>query len=499
MKFKRIVSLLLCAVMCLSLAACGTNEYKLSRNILDVLKRDQVVIEFYVKADVTENFMQELSKKYDADFLALVSDLITDGVYCEIQMDNYNGEYELAVYNGGQADDPITTFKSVKSGTYINIKQLADFMGGYSIYKDAAEQIRAIMDRSDYIRYDYFTNLDKYEYKKLTTLASDLLSTINQCMSQNIYVTSSKEKLYFKWTSDVEETFKKNAKKALFTKNIVDNAEDDLLKWLKSATLADLKVVFDDEDLTKADLEKSIKEYMDVLDKDLKENYEEYIENFFEFSSYWDFTYTDATYYDSASKLQDKTELGRIDLFNYTNGTSNGREKAQLGNKDFKLDIQIVFRKLDNADDDDYSYFSDKLGKLVVTPSSALNADIVWDDIKEVINSVDISNKYDGIYLDVDVNGYRSVTMISSEDEEIYKTNKMLPLRNVGEASGMTVTWDAEKSKPGLVYKSVSGTYIRQNDFRYEIIGGKTYVDKSYFEEILGYELFVIEDKIYKK
>ena len=217
MKIKRIVSLLLCTVMCFSLAACGTNEYKLSKNILNILKRDQVVIEISAMADVSDKYMQELSKKYDADFLAIVSDLITEGIYAEIQMDNYNGEYEVVLYNGNSGDEPITTLKSVKSGAYINISQLADFLGGYSIYRDAAEQMRNIMNNAEYVRYDYFTNMDKYEYKKVVTLASDLLSTINQCMSQNVYVSSSREKLYFKWTSDVEEPFKKNAKRALFT------------------------------------------------------------------------------------------------------------------------------------------------------------------------------------------------------------------------------------------------------------------------------------------
>lgn len=499
MKIKRIVSLLLCTVMCFSLAACGTNEYKLSKNILNILKRDQVVIEVSAMADVSDKYMQELSKKYDADFLAIVSDLITEGIYAEIQMDNYNGEYEVAIYNGNSGDEPITTLKSVKSGAYINISQLADFLGGYSIYRDAAEQMRNIMNNAEYVRYDYFTNMDKYEYKKVVTLASDLLSTINQCMSQNVYVSSSREKLYFKWTSDVEETFKKNAKRALFTKDIVGNAEDDVLKWVKSASLQDLRVIFDDEELTKADLEKNIKEYMKKLDEDLKENYEEYIERLFEFSDYWDFTYTDATYYDNASNLKDNTELARIELYNYTNGTANGREKAQRGNDDIKLDVSVVFRKLSGADDDYDSFFTDKLGKLVTTPSRALNADIVDKELREVINGVDISNKYDGIQLDVDVNGYRNITSITPEDENVYKEKKMLPLRKVGEALDMEVTWNNEKKAPGLVYKSVSGTYIRQSDFKYELISGKTYVNKSYFEDILGYELFVIEDKIYKK
>ena len=298
--------------------------------------------------------------------------------------------------------------------------------------------------------------MDKYEYKKVVTLASDLLSTIKQCMSQNVYVSSSREKLYFKWTSDVEETFKKNSKRALFTKDIVGNAEDDVLKWIKSASLQDLRVIFDVEELTKADLEKNIKEYMKKLDDDLKENYEEYIERLFEFSDYWDFTYTDATYYDNASNLKDNTELARIELYNYTNGTANGREKAQRGNDDIKLDVCVVFRKLSGADDDFDSFFTDKLGKLVTTPSRALNADIVDKELREVINGVDISNKYDGIQLDVDVNGYRSITSITPEDENVYKEKKMLPLRKVGEALDMEVTWDNEKKAPGLVYKSVS-------------------------------------------
>ena len=263
--------------------------------------------------------------------------------------------------------------------------------------------------------------------------------------------------------------------------------------------MQDLRVIFDDEELTKADLEKNVKEYMKKLDEDLKEIYEEYIERLFEFSDYWDFTYTDATYYDNASNLKDNTELARIELYNYTNGTANGREKAQRGNDDIKLDVSVVFRKLSGADDDYDSFFTDKLGKLVTTPSRALNADIVDKELREVINGVDISNKYDGIQLDVDVNGYRNITSITPEDENVYKEKKMLPLRKVGEALDMEVTWNNEKKAPGLVYKSVSGTFIRQSDFKYELIDGKTYVNKSYFEDILGYELFVIEDKIYRK
>ena len=135
----------------------------------------------------------------------------------------------------------------------------------------------------------------------------------------------------------------------------------------------------------------------------------------------------------------------------------------------------------------------------MVTPTGSLNADLVWDEIKKELSSVDISNKYDGISLDVDVNGYRYVTSMTEDDDKIYKEKKMVPLRKVGEALDMKVAWDEEKKQPSLIYKSLSGTFIKQSDFNYILSGGKTYVDKSYFEGILGYELYVIENKMYRK
>ena len=498
MKIKRLISLILVLIICASFAGCNSKEYTLAKDIFNILERDQI-IEVFGKADVSDKFMSELEKEYDADYLTAVSDILTEGVFAQITMDNYNGEYEVQLFRGNTDDKPITTIMSVKSGVFVNIRQLSDYLRQYSIYKDACVELDKIMNGSDYIRYNYFTNLDRYEYNRLTGLVEEIMKTLNSCIGPCFTVSSIKDTKSFKVTPELESKITSSVQQALVKKDVVTKVRRNIEQYLRYCNLDDLRVVFNDEKLVKKDLENDLSKYMSDLNKDLRDNYEKYISDLFDFNDYWEFVFTDATYYSDVDSMRDEDELARIDIYNYTNGSRNGKDIPQYGNKDCIVDIQVVFRKLKGSSDsyDDYYGNSNRLKKLIKSPSGALSADIVGENIKKAIEDVDISNRYDGIELDVDLNGYSLITDISQKDKEVYKNEKLLPLRNVGEALGMTIGWNTNTSTPTMLYKALSGNYVQKNDVSFKLIDGTSYVTKGTFEQILGYDIYVIDNKVY--
>lgn len=504
MKLKRTLSTILCTAMCIGcLSGCGTSEYQMWTKIQSNLKRDQVGIKTTITAELSDSYMNQLSKKIDSDYMVIVSDLANKGVNLDVIMDNYNGEYELEV-SCGDTNNKITTIRSVKSGLYINIEELGNFLCKYGVAEEYGNQLLKIMGDKEWIRYNYFTNLDRYKYGKLMTLVSDIMSEINQNYSQIAYATKSKGKYTVKITDESEDIIVKNTKTALTRNNIVDDIEKRIVNYVNKMTDNDLKAITNDSLKTRAEAVDDVERFCDKLDTELKEKYEDIIRDAFKKNDYLEIIYTDPTYYDRYDYDDKKSdEIGRIEIYNYNNGSSNSSSKRDLavyGNSDVKIDIVSVIT-LEGSASEDYrdSYYgnSNKLGKLVVKPEGALSAENAADKIKEVLKSIDYKNKYDNIDINVDTNGYTPVASLSEDDVVVYKDSKKVPLRKTAEGLGINVMWDSENSKPGIEYKTKANNYIRDFNFNYTLSNGTTYVDKSLIEGILDCKLYVINNKVY--
>lgn len=500
--FKKIACLVLSAITCITvLSGCGNNEYQMYNKIHGTLKNDQVSIKTTITADVSDSYMNKLSKKVDADYMVIVSELANKGINLDLTMDNYNGEYELIV-SCGDNSNKITTIRSVKSGLYVNIKDLSNFLGKYGVTKEYSTELSEIMGDKEWIRYNYFTNLDKYKYGKLTSLMSDILSEINQNYSQICYVTKSKGKYTAKITSESEDLIIKNTKNALYKNNIISDIEERVVNYVKKMTTEDLKAITNDSLKTREEAVDDVERCMKSLDEKIKAQYETFIKDAFKANDYLEIIYTDPTYFDRYDYESSQTsEIGRLEIYNYNNGTSGNNSSAVYGNSDIKIDVVSIIT-LEGSTLDDYSdsYYgnSNKLGKLVVKPEGALSAETAADKIVGVIKSIDYKNKYDNIDISVDTNGYTPVASMDDNDTKVYKETKKIPLRKTAESLDIKVLWDSQQCKPGLEYKTKAGNYIRDFHIDHTIINGVTYVDKSLIEGILDCDLYVINNKVYK-
>ena len=494
------------AVTLVATSGCGKTEYNLATKVANAFSSDQVVVEVFLKRDFSDYYLSEKSREISPDYLVIMNDIYNDSLNVKVTMDNYNGEYEIEVGTGYSGTNPITHIRYVKSGKFINIRELINWMNKYAVLQEPAAKIEELMNGREWIRYDEYTDLDQYEYRKALQLAKDILSDINQCTDRCVTVTENRDKFTFKVDKESKELIATNVRKAINDRNVFRLVNSSLDKYTKSANLTVLQRYFGDTTLTKNEINQMIDEDMDDIKQDWEDNYVDKIDELFHGSNYWDITYTDGTYYkdsSSSSTSVDEKELGRFDIYNYRPSTVKDPIPV-YGNEDEKVDLTITIKRLStqySKDDDDWEYESfvnsGSVGKIVVTPTGAMSGDKVGEQIKEILDGIDYTNKFDGVELDIDVNGYIPVSRFDERDSGVYSSDRLIPLRKVGEAMGLEVVWDDEKGKPGIVYQTKSGTYIKDCNIEHKLVGGTTYINKKILEDITGCKIFVIQDAVY--